>query len=462
MNSYQKQVNDSQQQIPQRHPSRKKGRYRRRWTYFGLGLAAVVGSGAVLGSMWAGYLYASNETVRNVVGAVVRRDISPDRAFPGKDSVTFIAIGADQDRDHRKQIVGKAQRSDTLMVVRVDFASGKASVVSIPRDTKIRIPGYRGYQKINAAFSYGGEELATETVEGLLGIDVDHTLVVNFDGFKKIVDLVGGVPVTVDKPLHYDDNWGDLHVHLEPGQHWLNGEQALGFCRIRKVDNDTHRAARQQQFLHALKGRLADPRVWLKASSIIDAARDSLETDLTDSQLLALGAFLKNLPGDAVQTATLPGHEGPSFVTLYPEKVRDIARDLLAVKEAPLEGIGGRTRERLVRRESRRSRWERPASTVYEREAWRETRTPRRERNRRKSAPVEDPVNVIVPDTEETVEFSGTTEAATEPSATPREERRRSGGRGVRVREIPAEPAPSQPVEESGAGSDPVLVDPPA
>lgn len=428
---------------------------------FGLGVAAIAGAGLLAGAVGAGYLYASNSTVRNVISAVVQRDISPDRAFPGKNSVTLVVIGADQDRDDYKRVVGKAQRSDTLMAVRFDFANRQASVVSVPRDTRIRIPGYRGYQKINAAFAHGGADLSKKTLEGLLGITSDHTVVVNFDGFKKIVDLIGGVPVTVDKPLHYDDNWGDLHVHLEPGAHWLNGEQALGYCRIRKVDGDLHRAERQQQFLHALKGRLADPRVWLKASSIIDAARGSIETDLTDTQLLSLGSFLKNLPKESVQTATLPGHEGPSFVTLYPDKVRDVARTLLGVEDAPLEGIGGRGVGRVAWREGRRSRLsdqrsrEHTEVSAIERDAWHEDRPSRRERSRRKSRSTErkeTPVTSPDPVSSNEIILSETPssgEPQTE-SASP-----------VRVREVPSTEYPSE--STPGPSGDSVMKgDPPA
>jgi LCP family protein required for cell wall assembly len=359
--------------------NKKRRRARRRWTALLVGGAVVVGGGVSLGVFAAGYLYASNPTIRNVVSAVVHRDMTPDRAFPGKDSETLVVIGADQDMNNYKQVTGTAQRSDTLMVARFDFLNQKVGIVSIPRDTKIQLPGYRGYQKINAAFARGGKELTKETVQNLLGVQVDHAAIVNFGGFKKLVDMIGGVPVDVDKPLHYDDNWGDLHVHLEPGHQWLNGDQALGYVRIRKVDDDLHRAARQQAFVQALKGRLADPRVWFRTSSLITQARESLKTDLDDNQLLCLAAFMKSLPKESVQTATLTGDEGPSFVTLDPNAVREVARSLLAVENAPLEGLGGR--ERIARRGTRdRSDWRRNRRSdtgdnllnSAERDAWKE------------------------------------------------------------------------------------------
>jgi LCP family protein required for cell wall assembly len=358
----------SNSNLPLEMKTPRRRRARKRWALaLGTTVGALVAGGAFLAVSGAGYMYAVSPTVRSVFRAVTHRDeITPDRAFPGQDALTLLLVGADQDRDNYKRVTGKAQRSDTLIVARFDFQNNKAALVSIPRDTKIRIPGYRGYQKVNAAFAYGGPDLAKKTVEQFLGVTIDHTLMVNFDGFKKVVDLMGGVPVTVDKPLNYDDNWGDLHVHLDPGDHWLNGEQALGFVRIRKVDSDIHRAARQQQFLQALRGRLKDPRVWLKTPAIIEGARKSLQSDLDDNQILCLGTFVKGLPAEAVQTVTLPGDEGPSFVTLDPEGVRKIATDLLAVENPPLEGLGGRgdrDRVRLARRGER---------GLLESDAWRE------------------------------------------------------------------------------------------
>jgi LCP family protein required for cell wall assembly len=331
-------------------PSRRSSA-RRKWKIAGLAAASIVGAGFFVAISGAGYVYVSSPTVRSVIRAVTRHEIAPDQAFPGQDAVTLLVMGADQDRDNYKRVVGKAQRSDTMMVARFDFLNQKVGIVSIPRDTKIRIPGYRGYSKINAALAFGGPELAKKTVEQFLGVTVDHTALINFDGFKKAVDLMGGVPVTVDKPLNYDDNWGDLHVHLTPGLHWLNGQDALGFVRIRKVDSDIYRAQRQQQFLRAVKGRLADPRVWLKAPALIEGARKALETDLSDSQLLCLSTFTKNLPSDGVQTGTLPGDEGPSFVTLDPKGVREMAASLLGVPDAPLTGLGERgSSDRIARR----------------------------------------------------------------------------------------------------------------
>ncbi len=431
---------DSQQKILEIRA--RKRRARRRWALITTSAALIAGTGALVGIGAAGYLVASNPTVRNVVSAVVHRDISPDRAFPGRDSLTMVVIGADQDRDDRDQVTGKAHRSDTLMVARFDFANQRAGIVSIPRDSKVHIPGRSGYRKINAAFAYGGKDLTKQVVQNILGVSPDNVAIVNFDGFKRMVDLLGGVPVTVDKPLHYDDNWGNLHVHLDPGDHWLTGEQALGYVRIRKVDSDLHRAERQQAFVQALKGRLADPRVWFRASSLITEARSAIQTDLNDAQLLSLSAFLKNLPPGAVQTATLPGDEGPSFVTLDPNAVREVARNLLAVENAPLDGLGGR--ERLARRSSHRSRFNDRSSDMTdsrsasdaEASAWNDAPAPpapARSRTRRRHHPKTS--GKSNPHSAAAYPLEGRTDTAASPDGT---------GTAVHVQEVPASESPSR------------------
>ncbi len=132
-----------------------------------------------------------------------------------------VIIGADE----RKNDVG---RSDTLMVAFINPSLKKVALLSIPRDLRVRIAGH-GLAKINRAFSEGGVELTVATVRELLDQDIDYHVKVNFEGFVKVVDTLGGIDITVpdhEGPMtggrhhgmHYDDNWGNLHISLEPGQ----------------------------------------------------------------------------------------------------------------------------------------------------------------------------------------------------------------------------------------------------
>ncbi|MDW8105020.1 MAG: LCP family protein [Armatimonadota bacterium] len=269
----------------------------------------------------SGYFYASSKAVRKTVGALWQyRGLDVAQAFPGQSSVTLLLLGSDENRDNKKRIYTKHTRSDTIMIAHFDFANRRISVLSIPRDTRVRIPDH-GVHKINAAMAIGGPELTADTLREWLGVPIDHHVVIYYNAFRRAVDLLGGVYIHVDKPLHYDDNWGDLHVHLEPGWHRLNGEQALGYVRIRN-DSDLARIERQQKFLAALKEHFRHPSTYLKLPQILDAVDENLKTSLSYGQMLALAWFAKSVPSTHIEMVTLPCRPGRSYVYADEEEAR--------------------------------------------------------------------------------------------------------------------------------------------
>ncbi len=148
-------------------------------------------------------------------------------------------------------------RSDTLMVVRLDPETGSISMLSVPRDLQVDIPGY-GLNKINAAYSYGGAKLTVQTVKQVLGIPINDFIDLNFDGFRKVVDRLGGAYMMVDR-RYYNDTavTGWSSIDLEPGYQLLDGAQALEFVRFRHDQNgDFTRVVRQQMFLREMKRQL--------------------------------------------------------------------------------------------------------------------------------------------------------------------------------------------------------------
>jgi LCP family protein required for cell wall assembly len=150
-------------------------------------------------------------------------------------------------------------RADTIMLMR--YGGGKASRLSIPRDTLVDIPG-SGPNKINAAYAIGGQPLMIETIKQFLGIEVNHVIEVDFKGFPKFVDALGGVDMTFEKCIRSRFE-GRTH-RFRKGENHLNGEEALDVVRIRKnecapEESDLTRARRQQQFLEAVKGKLFSP-----------------------------------------------------------------------------------------------------------------------------------------------------------------------------------------------------------
>ena len=158
-------------------------------------------------------------------------------------------------------------RADTLMVVRA--GGGKFRKLSIPRDSFTEIEGF-GASKINAAYAYGGAEGEVKAVEGFLGIDIDHVVIIDFEGFQDLIDAIGGVEVDIDSKFCSEISGGEgggqggFSLKLGKGEHTLNGEDALIFARTRKNDcdlayDDLDRAAAQQQVLNGIKGRMTSP-----------------------------------------------------------------------------------------------------------------------------------------------------------------------------------------------------------
>lgn len=279
---------------------RKKSRFRRLltgflWLTFCLGALAV---GGILGQ---------SPIMRQIIYQLPEILTRPNPAGHfDQNQVTFLILGADVDYDNKNRVIKKQARSDTMFVVRCDFGSneGRVDGISIPRDTLVDIPG-NGRGKINAAHAIGGQPLAKETVEQALGVHIDHVLTLDFVGFQKMVDSMGGLYVNVDKQMDYDDNWGNLHIHLKPGYQWLNGYQAMGFVRYRHSDDDFHRIKRQQAFAEALKTQLKSQSV-TRIPRILQKVRDSISGTTNDQQLISLAAWVRNVKTENIRMSTVP------------------------------------------------------------------------------------------------------------------------------------------------------------
>ncbi len=180
--------------------------------------------------------------------------------------------------------------SDTLQIVRFDPPDGLVSTLSIPRDLRVRVPGY-GEQKINSAYANGGAPLAIQTVSEYTGLPIDHVVVVEFDAVERVVDALGGIEV--DNPNNVRSIFeGRQHEFLK-GPIRLDGEEALAYSRVRRnildaSDSDISRGQRQQQVLQAIRGKLVSPSGALRLRAVGGALRGGISTDLTLTDLLAL------------------------------------------------------------------------------------------------------------------------------------------------------------------------------
>ncbi len=207
----------------------------------------------------------------------------------------LLVMGLDR-RPEGSEIEGA--RADVLMLVRAYPGTGKVRVASIPRDLLVEVrPGLE--DRINAVYSYGGAAETVEAVERHAGIYIDHYVVVDFDGFEAFVDAVGGVRVDVDESV-VPPNW-----KVKDGPQRLNGRKALLYTRYRTSSGgDLDRIRRQQEVLAALRSQAFRWRSVERFPQIIRAVTDNVETDMSVSEMAALGRMLGKHGRNSVMTST--------------------------------------------------------------------------------------------------------------------------------------------------------------
>lgn len=235
------------------------------------------------------------------------------RALRQGDPISGAVIGTD--------LVDHAPHSDTLMVWLFRPSESRLDILSIPRDTKIDLPGFR-FRRINEVFAYHfgqthESSVAAEKVCGAVGtlfaragvaLTPTYYVQVDFDGFRRLLDRLGGVTVSVDEPMDYDDQAGNFHVHLSTGVHHLNGTDALGFVRFRGKSGDRGRILRQMEFIQALFKQLASPEIVWRAPQAAAELFKAVHTNLSAWDILFLAMDVRRLTPQQVNTVLLPGH----------------------------------------------------------------------------------------------------------------------------------------------------------
>ncbi|MHB9145459.1 MAG: LCP family protein [Symbiobacteriia bacterium] len=335
---------------------------------------AILAASVVVG-IAIGWLLA-----RPHIQAIRPQDTTAENAPTGR--VNLLLLGADE----RPGVIG---RSDTAILVSADLGAKKVSMVSLPRDTWVNIPG-RGWDKLGHAFAYGednyeqaqkqeaqkppaerkpvtarGEQLTLQTVNGLLDTQVDHYAVVNMQGFEKIVDTLGGVTIDVEKNLDYDDpvDSPPLHIHLKQGVQRLDGEDALKYVRFRHdAESDFGRMARQQKFLKALADEALKPKNLTKLPALINQFRSAVRTDLSNADLLRLGlAMAKGLTPGAITSAQLTATRDHTFGGIYYLEV-----DLLQSRKGVYQALHGAAPDEAYQTQAREAQSTYRASIVAE------------------------------------------------------------------------------------------------
>jgi LCP family protein required for cell wall assembly len=320
---------------------RRTGRRSRSLKIVGLSLAGVL----VLGLGTAGWAYWHlNGNIRSVDINNALGDDRPPRAMTTPTpsgtaspsplptgSLNLLVLGSDTRSGKENQELGggssEGARSDTAMVVHLDAGRTKATVVSIPRDTLVTRPScplpsggstqVRHGAMFNSAYSAGGAVCAVKTVESLTGVRMDHYIEIDFAGFAKLVDALGGVTVTTDEDI--DDE--DSHLHLDAGTHDLDGKQALALARTRHGigdGSDLGRITLQHKLVKALLERISSTSLLSNPArlyTVTDAVTGSLTTDTgldSLSELMRFGESLRDLSADQVTTLTMPVVPAPS------------------------------------------------------------------------------------------------------------------------------------------------------
>jgi len=233
--------------------------------------------------------------------------------------------------------------SDTLILAHLDIDRRTATLMSIPRDTWVSIPN-NGQEKINAAIGLGGPSLSAKVVSALVGVPIDATIALQPQGAKQLVDALGGLNVNVEHDMDYDDNNGNLHIHLKRGEQYLTGGQVLDYIRFRHDDeSDWGRVRRQQAVIKSLMDQLSQPQNWAKVPRLLGYARKDMQTTLTDAQLAALLEIYRGTPDDNIRTFTLPGRAsfvGDASVVLVDARwARIIGRLLFTKNEPPQDDV---------------------------------------------------------------------------------------------------------------------------
>jgi LCP family protein required for cell wall assembly len=203
---------------------------------------------------------------------------------------------------------GNATRTDVLMLINIKPDEPRVSVISIPRDFRIYIPGY-GLGKINSAYALGGVRLLKKAVSDFLGIPITHFIRLDFIGLTNIVDRLGGVIIDVEKRMVYADKSQNLNIDLYPGLQRLNGIQAIGYIRFRH-DNlgDIGRMERQQKFISSLVEEISKITNLTRIPELILELGHNVETNIGPLKMVSLSlAAKKAYDNDKVQYSQLKG-----------------------------------------------------------------------------------------------------------------------------------------------------------
>ncbi|TXH29761.1 MAG: LytR family transcriptional regulator [Elusimicrobia bacterium] len=305
----------------------------------------------VKGKIWAGDRagrWVGGFGLLTVAGLSLAATVSPVAgALRRGEPVSGVALGTD--------LAENAPHSDTLLAWVVRPRRGRVDVLSIPRDTRVDIPGYR-FRRINEVYAYHHRtqkdalSAAAQTrnaVEHLFRdaggtLPLRNVVQIDYNGFRRLIDRLGGVTVAIDEPMDYDDDAGGFHVHFATGARRLDGNDALGFVRFRGRSGDRGRVLRQMEFVRALVRRAASPDIVGRGPLALMDALGAVTTNLSLLDLAFLGFEARRWTPGAVHPWILPGKPKGAYWEMDRERTAYVLRQLADdnAPAAPDEGVG--------------------------------------------------------------------------------------------------------------------------
>jgi len=307
----------------------KKKRY---WWRFSLATLIIVGVTAAATSS-AVLLYINS--IAEAIGTKENKHLTKEvedvvKKVHGGEPQTILILGS----DIRPDMEEEHGRSDTTILLRLDADQNLISVMSIPRDLKVDIPGV-GEEKFNGAYSFGGPKLTVQVVKELTGLEINHIVNIDFLGFVRAVDAIGCVYTDVDH-RYYHSNVGVppeeqySEINIQPGYQKLCGKKALQYVRFRHTDTDIVRSARQQSFLSQVRHQISPLDLITDNHNLIDILAEYTTANIEEgTELIELLDLLYELRGAEVQQIHFPAELGPSFVYANHEEVLHAAKEFL-------------------------------------------------------------------------------------------------------------------------------------
>ena len=255
-------------------------------------------------------------------------DMTSDETLNKRLNVLILGID-----DGDNEFKDAPKRTDVMLLASFDPVKNDVAILSLPRDTRVKIPGNQGLDKINHAYAYGGVPLAKKTVANLLMVPIHYYVLLNWQGFIEVIDTIGGIDYYVENDMDYEDPYADLSIHIEHGFQHMDGKKAGEYIRFRNDEmGDIGRVQRQQRFLKALASEMFSIGNVVKVPTLINSVEKHLKTDMDFLTMVKAANSFKVFGGEKVRAQMLYGDfqtiNGVSYWVTSQDKTEQTLKEL--------------------------------------------------------------------------------------------------------------------------------------